>query len=238
MSGETCDVCGRTILAGERTREYLTADGERRAVCALCRARAEGAGWVPAERAAELSTARGRARGRERRGGSRVRRLLGLRPRPSAPATSPSPEAGPPPSREPPVGGDGPGAAGGRRSRRRGIPQSPERRMRRALEAFNASEHRRTVAALVRSLGSPSVCVATPAGAPAEVRVTVAWELSWYQWEVDLSGNGMPVRELAKGGEPGELAAADRAWNARASEGGELRLGLRARRPAGGEGAG
>jgi hypothetical protein len=106
--------------------------------------------------------------------------------------------------------------------------------MGRALATFNASEHRRTVAGLIRSLGSPSVCVSTPAGDPGGVRVTVAWELSWYQWEVGLAagGGGDSVRDLAKGADPEELAEADRAWNARASEGGELRLGLRSRRSA------
>lgn len=116
------------------------------------------------------------------------------------------------------------------------MPQSPERRMRRALEAFNESEHRRTVAGLLRSLGEPSVCVATSAHSPAEVRVTVAWELSWYQWEVDLDAGDTPVREFAKGAEPDELEERDRAWNARAIDDGELRLGLRSRRAAAKEG--
>lgn len=233
MSGEICDVCGRTILAGERTREYLTTEAERRAVCALCRPRAEGAGWITADRAEELMP----ARGRERRAGGRLRRLLGRRERPKAPVPpAPQAERATPPARRGTVTSNGAGVEEDRPSRRRGVPQSPERRMRRALEAFNSSEHRRTVAGLIRSLGSPSVCVATSARAPAEVRVTVAWELSWYQWEVDLDGGGETVRELAKGGEPGELTEADRAWNARAGEDGALRLGLRARRAGAGEG--
>ena len=37
------------MLAGERTREYLTPDGEPRAVCDLCRTRVQRAGWVRAE---------------------------------------------------------------------------------------------------------------------------------------------------------------------------------------------
>ena len=49
----SCSVCGRTILKGERTRTYLTPDGERRLVCELCRSRAEALHWVWAEDANE-----------------------------------------------------------------------------------------------------------------------------------------------------------------------------------------
>lgn len=42
----SCDVCGRTILKGERTEPYLVPDGSRRLVCDLCLRRAEGAGWI------------------------------------------------------------------------------------------------------------------------------------------------------------------------------------------------
>src|SRR3954447_23136144 len=41
-----CDVCGRTILKGERTEFYLPPDGQRQRVCELCFARAETAGWI------------------------------------------------------------------------------------------------------------------------------------------------------------------------------------------------
>ncbi len=42
----TCDVCGRTILKGERTEAYLAPGGERHAVCELCFVRAEHEGWI------------------------------------------------------------------------------------------------------------------------------------------------------------------------------------------------
>src|SRR5687767_372208 len=41
-----CDVCGRTILKGERTEPYMVPDGTRRLVCELCVRRAESAGWL------------------------------------------------------------------------------------------------------------------------------------------------------------------------------------------------
>ena len=57
--------------------------------------------------------------------------------------------------------------------------------------------------------------------------VTVAWELSWYQWEVGADGegdDGEPVREVAKGAELSELDEKARAWNAAVDEDGTLRL--------------
>jgi hypothetical protein len=95
----------------------------------------------------------------------------------------------------------------------------------RAVARFNASAAGRTVAGLTRTLGRPWVSVGAAAGMPEEMRVTVAWELSWYQWGVDLSDELSPVVELGKGGEIEEIDAAARQWNASASDQGELFLG-------------
>lgn len=108
--------------------------------------------------------------------------------------------------------------------RRTRAKRGPEALMRRAVERFNASEERRKVAGLMRSLGEPQ------AGVRADPRrqlalVTVAWELSWYQWEVGADGEGdEPVREVAKGAEVSELDEKARAWNAAVDEDGALRL--------------
>jgi hypothetical protein len=94
-----------------------------------------------------------------------------------------------------------------------------------AIARFNASEAVRTVAGLARTLGEPRVSIGAVAGSPREARVTVAWELGWYQWRVDLGDGPRPVFELAKGGELSELDRSARQWNARAGRSGRLLLG-------------
>jgi hypothetical protein len=187
LEPEACDVCSRRMLPGERTRAYVTPESERRAVCDLCRNRAQRAGWIRADRARKQIVEDTPPKPKQRQ---RVRERLRRR-------------AGPPRAR-------------------------PEHRIRRALDRFNESEHRRTVEGLTRSLGRPRVAAINPAEAPEVVRLTVAWELSWYQWKVELSGDDAAVSSLRSGKEVGELGAADRAWNARAGEDGRLRLGLSA----------
>src|SRR5256885_4767768 len=41
-----CDVCGRTMLKGERTEPYLAPGGQRMLVCELCTDRAYAEGWI------------------------------------------------------------------------------------------------------------------------------------------------------------------------------------------------
>jgi hypothetical protein len=108
--------------------------------------------------------------------------------------------------------------------------EAPRNRLERAVERFNASEAARTVAGLARSLGEPWVSVGAVAGSPSEARITVAWELCWYQWGVDLADEGRPVFPIDKGNEVEQLDRSARQWNAGAGEGGRLALGT----PAGG----
>jgi hypothetical protein len=95
--------------------------------------------------------------------------------------------------------------------------------MRRAVEHFNESDERRTVAGLIKSLGEPQAAVRPDPGRQLAL-VTVAWELSWYQWEVRADGAGELVREVAKGKEVSELPEDARAWNAAVTEDGAVRL--------------
>lgn len=103
--------------------------------------------------------------------------------------------------------------------------ESPLGRLERAAARFNGSDAGRTVAGLMRTLGKPWVSIGSAAGSPSEVRVTVAWDLCWYQWGVDLGDELRPVFQLDKGTELTQLDGAAREWNARAEDGGRLALG-------------
>ncbi len=81
--------------------------------------------------------------------------------------------------------------------RRGAVPSSPSGQ---AIARFNSSDAGRTAAGLTRSLGQPKVSVGAAAGSPSEVRITVAWELCWYQWGVDVDGGAR--------GNPGPAAIA------------------------------
>ena len=94
----------------------------------------------------------------------------------------------------------------------------------RAVVRFNAGDAGRTVARLTRTLGTPRASVGALAGVADQVRITVAWELSWYQWGVDIGDETRPVFDLAKGGEIAQLDAAARQWNAQVGADGKLRL--------------
>jgi hypothetical protein len=65
------------------------------------------------------------------------------------------------------------------------------------------------------------------------VRITVAWELSWYQWGVDVGDETRPVFELGKGLDMAQIDAAARQWNASADGAGRILLVAPATRPAG-----
>ena len=210
MSAEaTCAICGRTTLAGERVHGFVEG-GEGRLVCELCVARAERLGWTPAgapepERAADAHEGRWRLRS--------LLRLPGRR-RAAAAMTDRFHPFGP---YKGPNGGNDQVAN-----------RSP---FERAAARFNSSEAGHTVAGLTRTLGRPWVSVGAAAGAPNEVRITVAWELSWYQWGVDIGDELRPVFEIDKGREVDQLDAAARQWNASVAEDGRLSLATEA--PAG-----
>jgi hypothetical protein len=60
---ETCAVCGRSILRGERAFTYVDPDRTEYCVCPLCKARAEELGWLPAAIAAAAPQPEPRRRG-------------------------------------------------------------------------------------------------------------------------------------------------------------------------------
>jgi len=84
-----------------------------------------------------------------------------------------------------------------------------------AVSRFNASDAARTVAGLARTLGEPRISVGAAAGSADAARITVAWDLTWYQWWVAGGEAHEPVAELAHGTELDQLDAAARQWNAK-----------------------
>jgi hypothetical protein len=169
----------------------------------------------------------------------------------AAPPAEPEPPSAPPAARpEAPPHQEGPLEAARPRPVRRQAPRparrqpaqqaagqqapqprrGPEAIMRRAVECFNSSDEPRKVAGLIRSLGEPRAAI-RPDPPRQLALVTVAWELSWYQWEVSANGDEESVREVAKGSEVSELAEGARAWNASVAEDGMLRLRAADKRP-------
>jgi hypothetical protein len=87
-----------------------------------------------------------------------------------------------------------------------------------AAALFNASDAVRTVDGISRSLGEPKASIVVLPGQNAEVVITIAWEISWYQYRIS-PGSAQPVRLAERGLEPGELDSKLAVWNARYESG-------------------
>ena len=90
-----------------------------------------------------------------------------------------------------------------------------------AADHFNASQYRRTVGGIGKSLGTPRVSVVVLSGVNSEVVVTVAWDISWYQYRISPD-SGQPVRLAERGHEPRELEAMFTGWNAKLTQDGRI----------------
>jgi len=221
----SCDVCGRTILKGERAEWYLAPGGHRRQVCDLCAARAQHGGWIRESGAGDLPARM--PRNEPRRG------VLG-RLRKRRPVTAAEEQArlaeqeamygsgnGVEPEEHPLEETEAPAAPAPRARTRpqsprhvRAVPTTAEVKVERALELFNGSGHQRTVAGLARTLGPPWVSALPDPNQASAVSVLVAWELSWYRYRVDLGDEADPVMMLDKGEELEQIEEPFRAWNA------------------------
>lgn len=224
----SCDVCGRTLLRGEHADVFLHG-GQRRMVCELCTPRAAHEGWIREG----LDDARVRDGG-DRRSRSllgRLRSRLAEVPGPEGQAPPPSYEPlheAPPPLPEPepepeyvpdPVVLEEPEVRS-----IHAVPTNADLKVARAVELFNGSEHPRTVSGVSRSLGAPIVAVRPSATEGSVVTIVVAWELSWYRYEVDLGNEAAGVRVTEQGSELSELDSDDQTANAAADETGRLHL--------------
>jgi hypothetical protein len=224
-----CDVCGRTILKGERTETFISPDGRRHQVCDLCYARAEHHGWIRESTAGDLPARPERPEPRRSLFGFGKKR----RPEPASepaereaeedhaaddggePDEHDSGEEPPPERRRPRTRPKDPRHV-------RALPGTPEARLERALELFNGTEHQRTVAGLARTLGPAWVAAVPDALAPSTVDVVVAWELSWYRFRVDLGDARDPVTLVESGEELDQIDENLREWNATVDAEGRL----------------
>jgi hypothetical protein len=96
----------------------------------------------------------------------------------------------------------------------------PELAMVEAADLFNTSPYRRTIAGIAKSLGEPRVSIVQLSGVKSELVVTVAWEISWYQYRVSLDAD--QIRLAERGHDPSELEQSFVDWNARMSDDGRL----------------
>jgi hypothetical protein len=103
-----------------------------------------------------------------------------------------------------------------------GVPTNADLKVVRAMELFNLSPQIRTVAGVARSLGAPIVSARPSRTEGSVVTIVVAWELSWYRFEVDLGNEAAGVRVTAQGSELSELETIDQTPNAAADDGGRL----------------
>jgi hypothetical protein len=221
-----CEVCGRTMLKGERTESFLAPGGRRHEVCDLCFDRAEQYGWIRESASGELPTRVPRPEPRRPLLGRLLRRAP--RERTQVEGANGSWTA------EEPVGegeqqlAEHPAPRSRPKDPRhvRAVPTTAEVKVERALELFNGSDHRRTIAGLVRTLGPPWVAALPDVEQASEVSVVVAWELSWYRFRIDLGDEADPVVLLHKGEELEEIPEALRAWNATVDPDGRLLAGV------------
>jgi hypothetical protein len=90
---------------------------------------------------------------------------------------------------------------------------SPEEQaMVEAAEIFNESAYRRTIAGIAKSLGEARVSLLPLSGTNPEVVVTIAWDISWYQYRVVFDSQ-QPVRLAERGYELEELDSRFESWN-------------------------
>jgi len=188
----SCAICERTLLMGERAIRFSPNGGvDYVDVCPLCSDTAIEYGWVREGAPISLTV----PVERRRRSGSWLQTLLGTRPRDVEQTVASEPIL------------------------RRLSEQ--ELAMVEASDLFNASQYRRTVGGIGKSLGEPRVSVVTLSGVNAEVVVTVAWDISWYQYRVSPESDN-PVRLEGRGHDPEQLEGAYRSWNAHMSEDGRI----------------
>jgi hypothetical protein len=189
---QMCAICERTLLLGERAVRFAPDEGAGLVeVCPLCQEIAVEHGWLK-EGTPTTPTIPGDKR-RRRRG---LPELLGIR-RSSGDDTITPPE---------PI------------LRRL---SGTEVALLEAADLFNGSTYRRTVGGIAKSLGDAKASIVPLSGDAGELAVTVAWDLSWYQYRVSPD-SAQPVRLERRGHELHELEDTFKTWNAHVEDEGRL----------------
>jgi hypothetical protein len=187
-----CAICERTLLMGERAIRFAPEEGaELVDVCPLCQDIALEHGWLK-EGTPTTPTIPGERR-RRRRG---LVEFLGLGRGGSDDSIAPP---------EPIL----------RRL------SNDEVALLEAADLFNASTYRRTVGGIAKSLGEAKASIVPLSGVTGEMAVTVAWDLSWYQYRI-APESAQPVRLERRGHELEELEGSFKEWNAHVEEEGRL----------------
>ncbi|HEY1564489.1 MAG TPA: hypothetical protein VGF72_07395 [Gaiellaceae bacterium] len=190
----SCAVCERTLLMGERAASFSPSEGaELVDVCPLCQELASEAGWIKEGAPTTPTLDGGRRRRRRKRN---LVELLGL--------TRSSDE----------------GALAQQEPILRRLTDG-EVALLEAADLFNGSAYRRTVGGIAKSLGRPHASIVPLSGTSGELAVTVAWELSWYQYRVSPE-SAQPVRLERRGHELAELESGFKDWNTDVEDEGRL----------------
>jgi hypothetical protein len=83
-----------------------------------------------------------------------------------------------------------------------------------AADLYNASDYRRTIGGVAKSLGEPRASILPLSGVNQELVITIAWDITWYQYRVSPE-SAQPVKLEARGHELSDLDGSFQAWNAR-----------------------
>jgi hypothetical protein len=187
-----CGICERTLLMGERAVRFAPEEGaELVDVCPLCQEVALEHGWLKEGTPTTPLVANDRRR--RRRG--LPERLGFRRPAGTEPVTPSEPIL--------------------RRL------SDVEATLLEAADLFNGSTYRRTVGGIAKSLGDAKASIVPLSGDAGAIAVTVAWDLSWYQYRVSPD-SAQPVRLERRGHELDELEETFKTWNAHVEGEGRL----------------
>ena len=191
-AARTCAICERTLLTGERAIRFAPDGSDYVDVCPLCQNIALEHGWT---KEGTPTTPTVTADRRRRRGGGGFARLFdSWRNQQTATVVA-----------EPIL----------RRL------SEPELAIVEAADLFNASDYRRTIGGIAKSLGRPKASIRPLSGVNPELVITVAWDISWYRYRI-APESAQPVRLVDRGHDPSELDPPFTSWNARIEEDGRI----------------